>query len=91
MVFAFFITLLQASPLVLETVFGNWTHMAALMAVATGSTLSYASPIATPPNTMVYGIGGYKFMNYVKNGIPIIIIVIIVASIILPIFFPFYP
>ena len=69
----------------------NIDPRAALMAVATGSTLSYASPIATPPNTMVYGIGGYKFMDYVKNGIPIIIIVIIVASIILPIFFPFYP
>lgn len=64
---------------------------AALMAVATGSTLSYASPIATPPNTMIYGIGGYKFMDYVKNGVPIILLVILVAFMILPLFFPFYP
>ncbi|MCL2382140.1 MAG: SLC13 family permease [Treponema sp.] len=61
----------------------------ALMAIAIGSTLSYASPIATPPNTMVYSIGGYKFTDYVKNGLPVIGIVFIISIVLLPIFFPF--
>ena len=67
----------------------NMDPRAVLMAVVTGSSISYASPIATPPNTMIYGIGGYKFVDYIKNGIPVIIYVFIITIIILPIFYQF--
>jgi solute carrier family 13 (sodium-dependent dicarboxylate transporter), member 2/3/5 len=63
---------------------------AVLMATVIGGSMAYATPIGMPANTMVYGIGGYKFKDYVKAGAPLIIISIIVLMILLPIFFPFY-
>ena len=64
---------------------------AVLMATAFGSTLAYLTPIGTPPLTMIYGLGGYKFTDYPKMGWPLMIICFVVAIIFLPIFFPFFP
>ena len=44
-----------------------------------------------PANTMVVTAGGYKFMDYVKSGFPLIVIATIVSMVILPIAFPFFP
>lgn len=63
---------------------------AVLMATVIGGSLALATPIGMPANTMVYGLGGYKFTDYVKVGVPLIIILIIAGMILLPIFFPFY-
>ncbi|MDU2577643.1 MAG: SLC13/DASS family transporter, partial [Veillonella sp.] len=51
--------------------------------------LAYATPIGMPANTMVYNIAGYSFMDYVKAGLPLIVVSSIVALILLPILFPF--
>ena len=64
---------------------------AVLMACVIGGSCAYATPIGMPANTMVVGAGGYKFMDYVKSGFPLIIIATIVSMIILPIAFPFFP
>ena len=64
---------------------------AVLMAVVIGCSCAYASPIGMPTNTMVYGIGGYKFSDYTKVGLPLILINFTVSMILLPILFPFYP
>jgi anion transporter len=64
---------------------------AVLMACVIGGSCAYATPIGMPANTMVVGAGGYKFMDYVKSGLPLIIIATVVSMIILPIAFPFYP
>lgn len=64
---------------------------AVLMACVIGGSCAYATPIGMPANTMVFGIGGYKFTDYVKAGVPLIIIAIFVSMIVLPIAFPFYP
>lgn len=64
---------------------------AVLMATVIGGSMAYATPIGMPANTMVYGIGNFKFNDYVKGGLPLIIIVLIVALILLPIYYPFYP
>ena len=56
-----------------------------------GGSCAYATPIGMPANTMVVGAGGYKFMDYVKAGFPLIIIATVVSMIILPIAFPFFP
>lgn len=64
---------------------------AVLMATVIGGSLAYATPIGMPANTMVYKIGNYKFNDYVKAGLPMIIIAIVISCILLPIFFPFYP
>ena len=64
---------------------------AVLMACVIGGSCAYATPIGMPANTMVVGAGGYKFMDYVKSGFPLIIIATVVSMIILPIAFPFFP
>ena len=64
---------------------------AVLMACVIGGSCAYATPIGMPANTMVLGVGGYSFMDYVKAGAPLIVIATIVSMIILPIAFPFFP
>lgn len=64
---------------------------AVLMACVIGGSCAYATPIGMPANTMVLGAGGYKFTDYVKAGLPLIVIATVVSMIILPIAFPFYP
>lgn len=64
---------------------------AVLMACVIGGSCAYATPIGMPANTMVVGAGGYTFMDYVKSGLPLIVIATIVSMIILPIAFPFFP
>lgn len=64
---------------------------AVLMATVIGASCAYATPIGMPANTMVLSVGGYKFMDYVKSGVPLIIISTVVSLILLPIFFPFFP
>jgi len=63
----------------------------ALMATAIGSSWAFASPISTPANAMVLHLGGYKYMDYVKVGLPLVIISFITAMILIPIFFPLFP
>ena len=64
---------------------------AVLMACVIGGSCAYATPIGMPANTMVVGAGGYSFMDYVKAGLPLILIATVVSMIILPIAFPFFP
>ena len=64
---------------------------AVLMACVIGGSCAYATPIGMPANTMAVGAGGYTFMDYVKSGLPLIVIATIVSMIILPIAFPFFP
>lgn len=64
---------------------------AVLMATVIGGSCAYATPIGMPANMMVLSAGGYKFVDYAKAGIPLIIVSIIVSLILLPILFPFHP
>ncbi|HBV4316882.1 TPA: SLC13/DASS family transporter [Klebsiella quasipneumoniae] len=58
---------------------------AVLMATVIGSSCAYATPIGMPANMMVLSAGGYKFVDYAKSGIPLIIVSTIVSLILLPI------
>lgn len=64
---------------------------AVLMATVIGSSCAYATPIGMPAYMMVLSAGGYKFVDYAKSGIPLIIVSTIVSLILLPILFPFHP
>ncbi|HHI3921328.1 TPA: SLC13 family permease [Klebsiella pneumoniae] len=64
---------------------------AVLMATVIGSSCAYATPIGMPANMMVLSAGGYKFVDYAKSGIPLLIVSTIVSLILLPILFPFHP
>ena len=64
---------------------------AVLMACVIGGSCAYATPIGMPANTMVVGLGGYKFKDYVKSGLPLIFVSFVLCMILLPILYPFYP
>jgi len=63
---------------------------AILMTIGIAASAAFATPIATPPNTLVLGPGGLKFMDYVKIGIPLLIITYIGCLLIIPRVWPFY-
>ena len=64
---------------------------AVLMACVIGGSCAYATPIGMPANTMVVTAGGYTFKDYVKAGVPLIVVATIVSMILLPILYPFFP
>ena len=64
---------------------------AVLMACVIGGSCAYVTPIGMPANTMVVGAGNYKFIDYAKSGLPLMVIATVISMIILPIAFPFYP
>ncbi|MGA1836135.1 SLC13 family permease [Herbiconiux sp. 11R-BC] len=60
-----------------------------LMAVAVSAAASFLTPVATPANTMVLGPGGYRFGDYWKLGLPLVALFVLVATLVVPIFWPF--
>lgn len=60
-----------------------------LFAVAVAASMCFASPFSTPPNALVMGPGRYTFMDYVKVGLPLQLIMGIVMVFVLPLLFPF--
>lgn len=60
-----------------------------LFAVTLGASMCFASPFSTPPNALVMQAGRYSFMDYIKVGIPLQVIMGLVMLIVLPLLFPF--
>jgi solute carrier family 13 (sodium-dependent dicarboxylate transporter), member 2/3/5 len=68
----------------------NADPRAVIMAIALGCAASFATPIATPSNTIVTGPGQLTFMDWVKVGSPLVIIGLVLSLLILPLVFPFF-
>lgn len=64
---------------------------AVLMAILIASSCAFASPVGTPPNTLVLGPGHYRFLDYIKCGFGLIVVCLIVSIIVIPIVWPFFP
>lgn len=60
-----------------------------LFAVTLGASMCFASPFSTPPNALVMQAGQYTFMDYVKVGLPLQIVMGLVFVVLLPLLFPF--
>jgi len=60
-----------------------------LFTVTIAASMCFASPFATPPNAMVMSAGQYTFMDYVKVGLPLQILIGIVMILLLPLLWPF--
>ena len=60
----------------------------AMMAVAMAASASFTSPISHPANILVMGPGGYRFVDYLKVGVPLTIVVFIAVMVLLPILWP---
>ena len=61
-----------------------------VIATVISCSCAYATPIGMPANTMVVGLGGYKFNDYVKSGLPLIGVSFVICMVLLPILYPFY-
>ncbi len=62
---------------------------AVMMAIAIAASCAFATPVGTPPNTLVLGPGGYRFMDYVKAGSGLVLVCFIVSVIVIPLVWPF--
>lgn len=60
-----------------------------IIAVAVGASASFATPIGYQTNTYVYGIGGYRFTDFLKVGIPLNILAFLITILIVPLFWKF--
>jgi di/tricarboxylate transporter len=59
-----------------------------LFAVSIGASMCFAVPFSTPPNALVMSAGKYKFMDYVKVGLPVQVLLGVVMVVALPLVFP---
>ena len=59
------------------------------IAVIAAASSSFASPLGYQTNLMIYGAGGYRFLDFVKIGIPLKILLFMVSMICIPYAWPF--
>ncbi len=60
-----------------------------LMAVAVAASMAFATPVASPTNTLVMGAGGYRFGDYLRVGVPLMVVMLVLSIALLPVLFPF--
>ncbi|MFT7619089.1 MAG: di/tricarboxylate transporter [Planctomycetota bacterium] len=62
--------------------------MALLMTIAIAASSAFGTPMASPINTLVMTAGGYRFVDYVKTGLPLQLLLLILSVIFIPLMFP---
>ena len=83
-------TAVLVAPIALQSAIAiNVSPYPFLLAVTVGASMCFTSPFSTPPNALVMSAGKYTFMDYVKVGLPLQIVMGIVMVFILPLLFPF--
>jgi di/tricarboxylate transporter len=60
-----------------------------LVAVMMAASAAFATPFGYQTNVLVYQIGGYNYMDFVKIGVPLNLLTWLVAVLVIPFFFPF--
>lgn len=60
-----------------------------LMAIAIAASMAFATPVASPTNTLVMGAGHYTFGDYARVGLPLILIALVEVVLVVPVLFPF--
>jgi di/tricarboxylate transporter len=66
----------------------GYPPQAFLMLVALAASTAFASPVASPVNTLVMAAGSYRFRDFAKAGFPLIILSMILTILILPLLWP---
>lgn len=64
---------------------------ALMMGIAMAASSSFTSPISHPANVLVMGPGGYRFIDYLKVGIPLTLLILLVLMLFIPLFWPLTP
>jgi di/tricarboxylate transporter len=62
-----------------------------IIAVLFGASLAFLTPIGYQTNMMVYGLGGYRFLDFTRLGVPVTLVAGLTVVLLTPIFFPFQP
>jgi di/tricarboxylate transporter len=79
-------------PIALDTALGmQVNYLTFTMAVVIGAATSFITPVGHKANLLVFGPGGYRFLDYTRVGILLTVALFIVSMIFLPIIWPFYP
>jgi di/tricarboxylate transporter len=60
-----------------------------IVGICFGASACFATPMGYQTNLMVYGPGGYSFMDYMKLGIPLNIFVVVASTLFIPLIWPF--
>ena len=80
------------SPIALSTaVSEGLSPQALMMTVAIGSSCAFMSPVGHPVNLLVMGFGGYRFVDFIKAGFPLFLLVMAVVLTVLPLVWPLVP
>ena len=83
-------TAVLIAPIAIATATGLGVHpQAFVMSVAFAASAAFATPIASPVNTLVMSAGHYRFSDYVRAGLPMVLIAALVSMLVLPILYPF--
>jgi di/tricarboxylate transporter len=92
-VFSQFISNTATAILVAPVAMGAATGMGIspyplLMIVALAASTAFSTPMASPANTLVMGPGGYRFLDFVKLGVPLQLLAMAISLLTVPLFFP---
>jgi di/tricarboxylate transporter len=92
-IFSQFISNTATTVLVAPIAMGAATNMGIapyplLMTVAIAASTAFSTPVASPVNTLVLGPGGYKFNDFVKLGVPLQLLVMVLTLLAVPMLFP---
>lgn len=80
---------LLLAPIAIDTaVQVGMSPLSLVMGVAIGASTSFISPVTHPANVLVMGPGGYRFIDYVKVGVPLAFVTFVVVLVVLPLVWP---
>ncbi len=83
-------TALILAPIAIAIATGTGISPAPLLVgVAVSAAAAFLTPVATPANTMVFGPGGYRFSDYWKLGLPLVLLFVAASTFLVPVFWPF--
>jgi di/tricarboxylate transporter len=60
-----------------------------MMTVAVSASAAFLSPVGHSANLLIMGPGGYRFSDYIKVGLPLTLVVLVMVLLVVPIFWPF--